>query len=244
MILLLKANMMLQIKKWIVQDKIEWKYNFLPIMHCQNMINSGSQWGTSDLVDADLNDTINENVNDISRILNLYAYPKTVIQTDKPNVLKNQGESSIGKVMVIEDKDAKIFNLEMNTDLASSHAFVDKITDSFYKITNTPSFDAATVQVGALSGTALTLLYQPAITKAEDKRGTYGSLLNRINRAILLIGLGSEYDTKVIWKDILPTPVKTDLELIQEKNQKLDLYIKMIANGIDSQKALVLSGLE
>jgi hypothetical protein len=59
--------------------------------------------------------------------------------------------------------------------------------------------------VGALSGVALEILYQPLLEKTLAKRVTYGDMLVELNRRLLAIGgFGDENYTELRWQDLLP----------------------------------------
>jgi len=60
--------------------------------------------------------------------------------------------------------------------------------------------------IGALSGVAMAILYQPLLEKTEDKRGTYGEMLIELNRRLLALGgFGEENRTVLHWPELLPS---------------------------------------
>ena len=64
--------------KWRIEDEMAWEYDFPPLFHCQNLILANSQWGISDLEDADVNDAVNFAASNINRIIRFHAHPKTI----------------------------------------------------------------------------------------------------------------------------------------------------------------------
>jgi hypothetical protein len=75
-------------------------------------------------------------------------------------------------------------------------------------------------KLGSLTNFGLRVLYQDAMSKIEEKRGLYGSLLVEVNRRLLMLAELGDDGGEVIWADVLPvneieraTAIRTDLEL-------------------------------
>ena len=188
-------------RDWSVYNELAWEYDFPPVFHCQNLILANSQWGISDLEDADLNDAVNFTASNINRIIRFHAHPKTIGTGFSASQLQT---TDVDQFWAIPSADARIANLEMESDLASSRAHKQDLTEAFHNVTDVPRLDPERINIGALSGFALKILYGPLLTKTEDKRGTYGGMLQQINRALLVLG---GYDDEIVanvWQDPLP----------------------------------------
>lgn len=178
-----------------------WEYPWPPMIDCQNLVNPGAYWGLSDLEDLRQQDAINYIASKVQRILRYHAHPKTIGKAFDPDQVK-VGED---EMLVLPGENSDLFNLEMQSDLGSSLAFMDKLIQWFLATARTPRLDPAVVSVGALSGFALKVLYGDALEKAEVKRRTYGDMLVELNRRLCdLGGFGTEHYTEVYWQSPLP----------------------------------------
>lgn len=189
------------VRDWIVDDEMAWEFDFPPLFHCQNLVLANSQWGISDLEDADVNDAINFTASNINRIIRYHAHPKTIGTGFNANMLQT---TSIDQFWTTPNPDATIKNLEMESDLASSRAHKEDLTEAFHQVTGVPRLDPNSVNLGALSGFALRILYGPLLAKTAVKRGTYGGMLQQINRALLVLGNYEDEVVENIWQDPLP----------------------------------------
>lgn len=189
--------------KWNIDDDPQvWDYEFPPIVDCQNIKNSRSFWGTSDLIDADLNDAVNLVSSDINRIIRFHASPKTIMTGVNSGDLV---EVSANTMWSISSPDAKAYNLELNSELAASANHKQTLKDEFHEVTETPNINPSNTQVGALSGFALRILYGPLISKTNAKRVLYGGLLERLMHAHLVIGGFETNRVTLKWANPLPT---------------------------------------
>ena len=187
--------------KWRIEDEMAWEYDFPPLFHCQNLILANSQWGISDLEDADVNDAVNFAASNINRIIRFHAHPKTIGTGFAANQLQT---TAVDQFWAIPSPEAKVFNLEMATDLASSRQHKTDLEEALHQIAGVPRLDPERVNLGALSGFALQILYGPLLAKTDDKRGTYGGMLQQINRALLVLGGYEDEIVNNVWQSPLP----------------------------------------
>ena len=181
------------------EPPITWEWDFAPVFHCQNLTLAHSPWGVSDLEDADLNDAVNNIASNINRILRFHAHPKTVGTGFAPNAIDVAADG-----LITLPEGATIQNLEMQSDLASSAGFQARMEEAFHQVTDVPRFDPASVNLGALSGFALQVLYSPLLQKTNVKRANYGGLLQQINRALLVLDGKPEAAVMNHWENPLP----------------------------------------
>ncbi len=178
-----------------------WPWPFAPIVDCQNLPLPGAYYGLSDMDDAGLQDAINYVASKIQRILRYHAHPKTVG--------KNFGSSDIrineDEMVILPGAESDLYNLEMQSDLGAAQTFLDSLINWELSLAGVPNLDPAQVNVGALSGFALSILYGPLLEKTENKRRTYGDLLIEINRRLLAINnMGNDNYTTIHWQSPLP----------------------------------------
>ena len=88
----------------------------------------------------------------------------------------------------------------------------------YAKITCVPDLDPGVVNVGALSGFALRILYGDLLELTAVKRNTYGALVAEINARVLALGNQAAYgtvDVKNVWKDPLPEDALSDAQTLE-----------------------------
>ena len=133
---------------WAITQETVWPWTFAPVFWCQNRTNPIDNWGISDLEEADINDAINFVASDIQRILRYHAHPRTVGTGFTAAALQN---TAVDNFWTIPAADAKVSNLEMQSDLASAYNMWSGLREAYAKITGVPDLDPSTVNVGALS---------------------------------------------------------------------------------------------
>lgn len=189
---------------WQTVNRQVWPYNFAPMLHCQNIIAPNAFWGISDIED-DLLEVIGKEsytVSNILKILRYHAHPKTWARGVTADKLRVNPDNLI----VLPGDTATLQNLEMQSDLASSIAMHKELRQFIHELARVPEVATGRVEgIGALSGVALEILYQPLLEKTEAKRVTYGELIVELNRRLLAIGgFGEENITELRWQDLLP----------------------------------------
>ena len=189
---------------WQTVSVQTWPYRFAPMLHCQNLNAPNAFWGISDIED-DVLEVINKEsytVSNILKILRFHAHPKTWVRGASAAQIKVNPDNMI----VLPGETATIQNLEMQSDLASSIAMHRELVQFIHGLSRIPEVSTGKLDnVGALSGVALEILYQPLLEKTLAKRLTYGDMLVELNRRLLAIGgFGDENYTELRWQDLLP----------------------------------------
>lgn len=222
---------------WTPVQETLHPYTWSPVFWCQNRVNPVGVWGISDLEEADINDAINFTASNINRILRYHAHPRT-IGTGFTGA--NLQSTSVDQFWTIPAADAKVQNLEMQSDLASAYSFWSGLREAFAKITGVPDLDPEKVNVGALSGFALRILYGDLIELTNVKRNTYGEMLAGINAALLeLAGMGQGVDVRIKWEDTLPVDDAAQVQLLAlDRAQGLSLETYLEQRGYDAEREL------
>jgi hypothetical protein len=189
---------------WQTVSVQTWPYRFAPMLHCQNLNAPNAFWGISDIED-DVLEVINKEsytVSNILKILRFHAHPKTWVRGASAAQIKVNPDNMI----VLPGETATIQNLEMQSDLASSIAMHRELVQFIHGLSRIPEVSTGKLDnVGALSGVAFEILYQPLLEKTQAKRLTYGDMLVELNRRLLAIGgFGDENYTELRWQDLLP----------------------------------------
>jgi len=179
-----------------------WPYALGPIQHCQNLINPNCVQGYADLEDTALQDAINLIVSSTRKILRLHGSPQTVAKGFDPAMLRRDAN----QIWHIPEADehTDLFNLEMQSDLASALEFYRNLRAAFYAQGRMP--DVSQVgDLGALTNFGLRVLFADALERTATKRLLYGGLIQRINKVLCLIAKkGDNVTTKLTWPDPLP----------------------------------------
>ncbi len=186
--------------KFVVVAQEAWPFPWPPIIDTQNLPNPGEPYGLSDLEDAELNLTINGVASKINRILRYHSSPQV------------WGEGFNAKTVDFSTDTIKMLpaggslqNLEMQTELIPSRAFLSDMIELYHHVSRTPRLDPAKVNVGALSGFALRVLNGPILGKTTLKQRLYGDMLIELNRRLLdLNGMGEDNYVTLYWDDPLP----------------------------------------
>jgi len=206
--------------KWSLTNEQVWEWDFAPILHAQNLPEPGSPYGRADITDdlIELQDRINFVSSNTAKIIKYHAHPKTWGRGNLSNSSKVQW--GVDEMVMYADPNATIQNLEMQSDLGSSLNFMRYLRQALFDISRSVDLDSMADKLGSLTNFGLRVLYQDAMSKIEEKRGLYGSLLVEVNRRLLMLAELGDDGGEVIWADVLPvneieraTAIRTDLEL-------------------------------
>jgi hypothetical protein len=202
---------------WIAGEDMVWMQEFPPIVDWQNLPNSLSYYGDSDIQNTTLNDTINFVASNINRILKFHAHPKTILTGARKGDID---ETAVDGLWSLSNPDAKVNNLEMQSDLASSMNFLDKIEREFYAQNRAIDITGIKDQVGQLTNFGLRTMFKDALDKLTTKQTIYGNGLAEIlERSGEIIGVDLSEPT-IAWADPLPF---NDLEQVQRQNIEITL---------------------
>jgi hypothetical protein len=202
--------------RWEQIGSERWPFEFAPILSCQNLPAPNEYWGTEDLDELliDTMQTHNYLASNITRIIRFYAHPLTYVTGARASNI----DRSPGGVFVLP-AEAKMQNLEMQSDLSSSIELVKMVQAWLHAQACVPEVATGrTEDLGALSGTALQVMYQPLVERTATKRRLYGRLIEDISRACLaMMGQPSDIDLRINWPTALPENESETLEASEAK---------------------------
>lgn len=203
-----------------VQDgqPIVWDYDFPPIVDWKNLPAPNEYFGAADVDSLAGQDSINFIGSNMKRIIRYHGHPKTIGTGFGAGDVKVDPDEMI----VIPTENGKVFNLEMQSDLAASQNFFDKLVDIYLRVNNTPNMDSTALTLGAQSGFALQVLHTDIMNITETKRRLYGDGIEEINRRVrILAGIADPMPTKLIWQNPLPRNQSEQVDqLIKEVDAK------------------------
>lgn len=198
--------------KWVEVSNVEWPFPFAPIVHWANLPLPGSQNGISDLSDIiGIQDRINFVSSNISKIIRYHAHPKTWGR----GINLGNRVSWGGDEMITVQGDGTIENLEMQSDLNSSQAYLMHLRQSLFDISRTVDISSMSDKLGQLTNFGLRVLYTDALAKLETKQSLMGEALENLNQRMLFLANMNDAPGKVLWADTVPRDQLQNLQADQ-----------------------------
>jgi hypothetical protein len=198
---------------WLTTNTAVWPYAWPPMAECKNLPAPNAFWGISD-IEADvqgLNRACSLVLSNMQRIIRFHAHPHTVAS----GVGGADITVDVDGVIVLPSADGKMYNLEMQSDLASSINLFEKIEQSVHEVSRVPAISTGTLdKLGPLSGVALKVLYQPLIEKTDSKRTLYGEMLQELCAHLLELGGTPGCSCTVTWPEMLPVDPLQELQAL------------------------------
>lgn len=200
---------------WQLIRREEFPYPFPPILHWKNLPSLKSPYGDSEIDDTiNLQDKSNFIASNTGKIIKFHAHPE-VIGTGFSVANMESVDSAVGTFRAITNENAKVFTLEMESDLGSSLKFGEGLRQSIFDISREVDISSMKDNVGALTNFGLHVLYTDALDKNDTKRQLYGDALKELNRRLLVMaGYEKEQSDpgKISWGVPIVENVKEELE--------------------------------
>lgn len=199
-------------KEWVLDGEGYWPWSWGPIVDWKNLPDPEGCYGTSDLVNPELNDSANFVASNTARILRFHAQPRTIGTGVRADEIK---ETAVDGLWTVSNPSASIQNLEMRSDLGSSAAFLDFLLNQFYSEHKAVNIASMKDRLGQLTNFGLRTLFQAALDKLATKRSLYGAGLEEVSRrGLLLLGHGN-WPITVSWGDPLPYDRLSQIQALQ-----------------------------
>lgn len=212
--------------RWrLLEDRTAvWEYDWPPIVDWQNLPNTNGYYGKNDVKQAmALNDALNFILSNTQRIIKHHADPKTVGTGFTAGELV---QTAVGGFFTVASPEAKIYNLEMQSDGNMVRWLTEIITSGLWQ--SGGMVDNSTVKdlVGQLTNFGLRVLFANAIKRTDKKRALYAEGFDQIGRYGLELANRPVPDKVVtIWPDVLP-----------EDDQYVDTLLQELQGGIISKQ--------
>jgi hypothetical protein len=205
------------------------------VVHLKNKILPRENYGQSDIfVQTALNADLNVQLSDVSDILRYNAAPVTIVQGAR---ISNM-EKGADKVWSNLPEKGKVYNLEMASDLAGSHSFVNELRSSMLEVAKIPEIVTGRNPPGAnMSGTAMAMLYQPIIEMCGRKSPGYRRAYKQINELIMRIG-EQRYGLKVSRRGVAKykTDVAFQKSIPRDRMEELQVFEKEAMLRVNSRE--------
>jgi hypothetical protein len=201
--------------RWELLDEVIWPYALGPIVDWQHQKHPVEYYGRDELPHAHLNDLINKVASDTARILRFHAYPRTIGTGFEAT---NVQASGIDDFWVIPEKEAHVFNLEMQSDLSASLRFLQLLTDNFLAESRVTMLNGDPQHFKGVTNLGVRVAYLDQIAKTEMLRRQYSIGLQAISRRLLMLG-GHDHDVnvRVHWGEALPVDRREAVELVAKQ---------------------------
>lgn len=211
------------------------KYGIIPFVLFSNFPLSGrpitnSQSDLEDIIP--LNIELNTKTSDISEIIDYYSAPITILYGAKISAL----EKGANKIWGGLPTDARVQNLELQSDLGASNGYRQDLKSAMYEIGGVPEGALGGKQaISNTSSVALQIANSPIIERVRVKRCYTSKGLKQVNKIILFLGIKEKlinkpdvsnkdlYKTDINFPDVLPKDRLLELQQIQmEMKQGLE----------------------
>lgn len=187
---------------WALTQSEVWAYPFAPIVSWVNKRRAHQYYGVGELGDAiQLNDAVNFIASNTAQIIKFHAHPRTIGKGFEAGDVE---QTSIDGLFTVPEN-ADVYNLEMQSDLASSMNMLNMLRAEFFA--NQRVVDSAGMKdrVGQLTNFGLRVLYSDQIENAQEKQRLMARGLAELMRRMLVIaGIESAPTPAIIWGDPLP----------------------------------------
>lgn len=204
-------------QRWKLLETLEWVYPIPPVIDWQHLPSVGDAYGVSEIPHYQLNDVVNKIASDMQAILRYHAYPTTVgIGFTAEKV---QG-TSIDGFLTIPDKDAQVFNVEMQSDLGSSFNMLKEMQATFYRLARVVVVTDGLNAFRGVTNLSIRAAFAPMIAKNETLRRNYGEGIAIITRLLLMLGgydVAMDTPVMVEWGDALPMDARETWAMLKDQ---------------------------
>jgi hypothetical protein len=202
--------------RWTLITSVTWRYNWPPIIDCQNIPVPNEFWGEPDIpVDIiNLNKSRNFTLSNWSRIIKLQAHQRLWGKGFRADQVKMGPED----IFIIEAEQGMLSSIDPTDSQAGLDVFDRRLDEAIHEASRTPAIATGKLEsTGPLSGVALQILYGPLVQKTMTKRRTYGDMLVELNRRLLeLGGYGSENVVSITWSEIVPQDMLAERQALTQ----------------------------
>jgi len=209
----------------------------IPIVHIPDWPVPGQFFGLSTIEDLiEPNKSLNGVITDIQDILEYQASPQTIGK----GVAIDKMVRGPDKFWQIPD-DGDVYNLEMESDLASSYKYVELLLRMLSDLSGVPrnAFGGASQHVSNTPGVTMNYLYLPMVEVREVKLRSYELGLRRINKLMMKLGelfdadfrdvvegirsknpAKNAYKTNIVWGSALP---RDEQDVLAQADKRIKL---------------------
>lgn len=180
-----------------------WPYQCFPIYQWKNKHAPHEFFGETDLIHADLNDSINFIASNTARIIKFHAHPKTIVTGTDSAVLKT---TTVDGIYTLPDG-STITNLEMKVgSLSASLDMLNLLSNRFMGQMHVVDISTVKDQLGQITNFGVRMLFKDMLDVTTMKRSLYGNgLAQLIQGALVMMGFADAPKPVDQWDDPLPS---------------------------------------
>ena len=196
--------------RWEALTEDVWPYPFAPILDRRNKSQPFQYYGAPTLDNSliELNHAANFIASNTARIIKFHAHPRTIGVGVDPDSVK---ATSIDGLFSVPEG-TEVFNLEMQSDLASSMAMLSEVKGQFFAQLRVVDQSSIKDRLGQVTNFGLRTLYSDQVELTEEMRDVYGELTCEAVTRLGILDNTPVNKPKAIWGDPLPV---NRLELLQ-----------------------------
>lgn len=204
-----------------IAEPVQWPFPWSPVADCQNLVAPNVYYGNPDLdpLLVQLVKAAIARASDLARTHRLHAHPQPYAKGMTP---QQAAMISLGidQLAALPNPEAELAFLEIGSDASTSLEFLRWLKEQVREHARIPEVAGGKIDnAGSLSGVALNILFQPLLSKTEQKRRTYGELIDATNRHLLQLAGWDSYRARIQWPELLPSDPKAEAETALLKEQ-------------------------
>jgi hypothetical protein len=183
-------------------------------------------YGANELPHKVLNDALNAVASDMKSILRWHASPTMFGRGFTAGALE---ETSVDGLYTVENTDADLKTVEMMSDLAPSMNFLMKLEEIFFRESRVVVLPSDLGAFRNVTNLGIRAAFMPQIAKNETLRRSYGTLIERVARVVLMIA-GRDFNVTptIQWGTALPMDETEEVDLI-ERELRMGILNKRMA---------------
>lgn len=192
------------VANWQIMETTKWKSALPPIIHWKHLPNPRNYYGTPEFTQSqiELNDKINLIGSENNRINRYHASPKTVATGTSAEEIQ---ETAIDEMWAVESADAKVYNLEMQSDLISSINQFKLLSAEFLAESRVVILEGTVKDFQRVTNAGVRTVFLDMLTKNTILRWNYGKAIQMISRvAAYVASKGENVVPTVNFSDPLP----------------------------------------
>ena len=209
--------------EWVATDP--WEFDFPPIVDWKNAKRPHQYYGRSD-VRTRLNDSLNFSASSTAKILRHHAHPKTVVTGGN---LPDEFPNDPDRIIELNNPEAKMYNVEMQSDLKSSLDFMMMIRRAYFSEQRVVDLASIADKLGQITNFGVRMIFSRMIDKVSETRHLHERGLQNLSQRLLVMANFNVERVNATWPEMLPIDRRELVETI-EKEQGLGVLSKQTAS--------------
>lgn len=201
-------------RQWVKTGEASWNHPLGPIVDWQHLGQLFSYYGRGEIDGParTMNDRLNSVASDVAKILHHHGSPRTVATGTKDI---NTVESGPDRLFTIPNPQARVYNLEMQSDLGAAMGFVQLLERTFFGEQRVVRLSGDVSDMQRVTNLGIRALYIDQIAKTEDLRRRYEWGIQEISRRFLWLLNAEDQRPAVHWPDPLPQDTLDTVEFVE-----------------------------